>query len=47
MGSCRSMMSSWSHFPALSITSVWGSNPRTLIDDADVAVGSIQPILWP
>ena len=33
--------------PALSIRSVRGSNPRPLIDDAAVALGSILSILRP
>ena len=33
-------------FPALSILSVWGSNPRPLINVAAVVVGSILLFLW-
>ena len=46
VGSCHSMLSSWSPFPALSIRSVWGLNPRPLINDAAVVVGSIPSFLW-
>ena len=46
MGSCRSMLRSWSPFPASSIRLVWGSNPRPIINDAAVVVGSIPSFLW-
>ena len=45
-GFLPSMLSSWSPFPALSIRSVWGSNPRPLINVAAVVVGSILSFLW-
>ena len=46
VGSCRSMLSSWRQVPALSIRLVWDSNPRPLINVADVVVGSIRSFLW-